>query len=79
MRLPSLMLATLVAAAPLAWAQGKVDGNTLARETAVLSLSAAVQRAEAVNPVLRTKRGSLIGFFLIRTVPDCSRGVAEPS
>lgn len=55
MRLPSLVLAAFVAAAPAAWAQGAPGDNTQALEPTVLSLRAALQRAEAVNPVLRTK------------------------
>lgn len=50
MRLPSLMFAALFIAAPLAWGQGT---------QAPLTLSQALARADAANPVLRAKLAQL--------------------
>ena len=55
MRLPSLVLAACMAAAPVAWSQQALRGTPETNRAASLTLAAALLRAEDVNPTLRVK------------------------
>lgn len=60
MRLPSLVLAAWVATAPAAWGQ-QAPGQTMASQSAPLTLAAALRRAEEANPLLRSKLAERAG------------------